>query len=72
MSAAILGYFFAQLIGDQTPLLMTFGTTVPGKDRAQQRRYHGALAFADMGHGVAHEVHATALPGCMEDLGNDA
>ena len=48
---------------------MAFGTAVLGEDRAQQRRYHGALAFADVGHGITHEMHTAALPGRIEDLG---
>ncbi|MNR34495.1 hypothetical protein D3C85_1522710 [compost metagenome] len=49
---------------------MAFGTAVLGENRAQKRRHHGALPLADMGHGVTHEMHAAALPGRVEDLGN--
>ncbi|MNE63416.1 hypothetical protein D3C80_1587640 [compost metagenome] len=65
-----LRVLFAQLIGDQPPLLMALGTAVLGEDRAQQRRYHGALTFADVGHGIAHEMHTAALPGRVQYLGN--
>lgn len=65
-----LGVLLSQLISDQAPLPMAFGTAVLGEDRAQQRRHHSALTFADMSHGVAHEVHATALPSRIEYLGN--
>ena len=58
----------AQLVSHQSPLLVTFGTVVLGEDRTQQCCHHGAQALADMGHGVAHEVDAAALPGSMEDL----
>ncbi len=49
---------------------MAFGTTVLCEDRAQQGRHHGALAFANVGHGIAHEMHTAALPSRIEDLGN--
>lgn len=65
-----LGVPFTQLIGDQTPLLVAFGTTVLCEDRAQQGRHHGALTFANVGHGIAHEMHTAALPGRIEDLGS--
>lgn len=49
---------------------MAFGTAVLGEDRVQQGRHHGALTFADEGHGIAHEMHTAALPGRVEYLGN--
>lgn len=53
-----------------TPLLMSFNATGLSEAYAQQRRYHAALAFADVGHRVAHEMHPAALPSHLEDLGD--
>lgn len=37
---------------------------------AQRSRGHGLLGLADMGQGVAHPVHAAALPGGAESAGD--
>lgn len=53
----------------QAPLLMAFLAAVLSQYCPQHCCCHGALAFANMGHGIAHEVDPAALPGGMEDPG---
>lgn len=65
-----LGVLFTQLVGNQTPLLVAFSAAILSKNHAQKRRHHGALALANLRHGVTHEMHAAALSGRVEDLGS--
>ena len=70
-----LGHAGPQLIGDLTPLGLGRGLVVLGEGGADEGRDHPALGFAGMDQGVAHEVHATPLPGRAEharDSGLDA
>ena len=58
------------LIGDLAPLLAGGFGIVLGKGGADPGRDDAALRLAGMSHGVAHEVHATALPGGAQHLGD--
>jgi hypothetical protein len=55
-----------QLIGDLAPLFAGVGGIVLRECGADSGRHDASLRLAGMGHGVAHEVHAAALPGGAE------
>ena len=65
-----LGHARAQLVGDMAPLLARGLGVVLGEGGADPGRDDAALRPAGVRHGVAHEVHAAALPGGAEHLGN--
>ena len=63
-----LGQLGAQLVGDAAPLgPRRFGIVL--RERCgDEGRYDAPAPLAGMRHGIAHEMHAAALPGGIQDL----
>ena len=70
MQRGELGQFGAQLVGDLAPLLARGLGVVLGEGGGDESGDDAAAALAGMGQGVAHEVHAAALPGGAQHFGD--
>jgi len=58
----------AQLLNDHVPLGTRGVGTLLSEDRVDQREHHLPLALASVRKRIAHEVHAAALPRCLENF----